>query len=210
MAEPGTNLPGMRTALLVVFAVVACSSNNPNRRAEIGAGAGAATGAVVGGALGGTKGAIVGAVAGGATGAAAGHLLDKQVAELRARDANASRTANGILVKLKEDLLFETGKDELKPGAADELASLADVLKKYPQDRIQVLGFTDSTGSADFNESLSQRRAQAVRRVLVEHGIGEEQAVAIGMGEQSPVASNDTAAGRSKNRRVELHIALAK
>ena len=196
--------------VVAAVAVVACASAQENKRAEIGAGAGAATGALLGGALGGGKGAIVGAVTGAAAGGAAGHILDRQVAELKAKDANATRTANGILVKLKEDLLFEVGSDVLKPGAIDELSSLADVLVKYPQDRIQVMGFTDSTGSQAFNEQLSQRRAEAVRKILLSHGLSEAQAVAIGMGEESPVASNATAAGRSKNRRVELHIALAK
>jgi len=100
--------------------------------------------------------------------------------------------------------------DVLKPGAVDELSQLGDVLAKYPQDRIQVMGFTDSTGPQAFNDELSKRRAEAVRKVLISRGVSEQQVLAIGMGEQSPVASNATAEGRSKNRRVELHIALAK
>ncbi len=198
------------TGVAMAMALAACSSGNSNTRMEVGAGAGAATGAVVGGLLGGGKGAIVGAVTGAVAGGAAGHILDRQVAELRAKDANAQRTANGILVKLKEDLLFQVDSDVLKPGAVEELSSLGDVLVKYPQDRIQVLGFTDSTGPQAYNDALSRRRAEAVRKILVSRGFSEQQAVAIGMGEQSPVASNATPAGRSKNRRVELHIALAK
>ena len=198
------------TWLVAAMSFVACSSLNENKRTAVGAGAGAATGAVVGGVLGGGKGAVVGGVIGGAAGGAAGHILDKQAAELKAKDLNATRTANGILVKLKEDLLFDIGSDSLKPAALDELNALGDVLAKYPQDRIQILGFTDSTGSEAFNDELSKKRAEAVRKVLVSRGLGEQQAVAIGMGEQSPVAPNDTAEGRSKNRRVELHIAVAK
>lgn len=198
------------TSLVAVAALVACASNDQNRRTKVGAGAGAATGAVVGGALGGGKGAAVGAVTGAVAGGAAGHILDRQAAELKAKDADATRTANGILVKLKEDLLFETNSDVLKPQARQELASLAEVLRKYPQDRIQVMGFTDSTGPESYNAGLSTRRAEAVRSVLVENGLKRDQAVAIGMGEQNPIASNDTPEGRSKNRRVELHIALAK
>ena len=201
----------MKTLVLVVAAaVIGCSTVHDNPRTAVGAGAGAATGAVVGGVLGGTKGAIAGGVIGGAAGGAAGHILDRQAAELKAKDINASRTASGILVKLKEDLLFETGSAVLKPEAMDELGKLGDVLVKYPQDRIQVMGFTDSTGSEQFNQELSNRRAEAVRKVLMLHGLKEEQSVAIGMGEQSPIATNDTAEGRSKNRRVELHIAVAK
>jgi outer membrane protein OmpA-like peptidoglycan-associated protein len=198
------------TCLVAAMAIVACSSVKGNERTAVGAGAGAATGAVVGGVLGGGKGAVVGGVIGGVAGGAAGHILDKQAAELKAKDLNATRTANGILVKLKEDLLFNTGSDVLKPAALDDLTALGDVLAKYPQDRIQILGFTDSTGSEQFNAELSKKRAEAVRKILVSRGVSEQQAVAIGMGEQSPVASNDTPEGRSKNRRVELHIALAK
>lgn len=198
------------TWLVAAMAALACATVKENPRTAAGAGAGAATGAVVGGVLGGGKGAAVGGVIGGAVGGTAGHILDKQAAELRNKDINASRTANGILVKLKEDLLFDVGSDSLKPQALDELNSLGDVLAKYPQDRIQILGFTDSTGSEAFNDQLSKNRAEAVRKVLISRGLGEQQAVAIGMGEQSPVAPNDTAEGRSKNRRVELHIAVAK
>ncbi len=201
----------MRKLIWLVPAVaLACSSQNPNRRAEAGAAGGAATGAVVGGALGGGKGAAIGAITGAVAGGAAGHILDRQAAELKAKDADATRTANGILVKLKEDLLFETGSDVLKPDAVKELASFAEVLRKYPQDRIQILGFTDSTGPETYNEGLSTRRAEAVRRVLIANGLKENQAMAIGMGEQDPVASNATVEGRAKNRRVELHIALAR
>ena len=196
------------TGVVAAMGLLACAT--PGTRTAVGAGAGAATGAVVGGVMGGGKGALVGGVVGAMAGGAAGNILDRQVAELRAKDAKATRTANGILVKLKEDLLFELNSDVLKPGAVDELSQLGDVLAKYPQDRIQVLGFTDSTGPHAFNDELSKRRAEAVRKVLVSRGVSDQQAVAIGMGEQSPVASNATAAGRSKNRRVELHIALAK
>src|SRR5207302_9854960 len=116
-------------------------------------------------------------------------------------------TANGILVKLKEDLLFTTGSDVLEPGAVEQIAALGDILAKYPDDRIEVRGYTDSTGSAQLNEQLSYGRAEAVRKVLVSRGVSDKQALSIGMGEKEPVASNATARGRAKNRRVELHIA---
>src|SRR6184192_3043189 len=101
------------TWLVAAMSFVACSSLNENKRTAVGGG-----------------------VIGGAAGGAAGHILDKQAAELKAKDLNATRTANGILVKLKEDLLFDIGSDSLKPAALDELNSLGDVLAKYPQDRI--------------------------------------------------------------------------
>jgi outer membrane protein OmpA-like peptidoglycan-associated protein len=194
------------TWLVPMMLLAACVT--PGTRTKVGAGAGAVTGAVVGGALGGWKGAAVGAVTGAVAGGAAGNLLDRQVAELKARDANASRTATGILVKLKDDLLFHTGSDVLKPEAVRNVAALAEVLKKYPQDRIEVHGYTDSTGPAVYNEELSMRRAEAVRKVLVQNGVGEAQALSMGLGESQPLASNATEAGRAQNRRVELKISV--
>jgi outer membrane protein OmpA-like peptidoglycan-associated protein len=202
----------MKTTIIgsMLLALAACASSGENTRTKAGAGAGAATGAVVGGAVAGWKGAAVGGVAGAVAGGAAGHLLDKQAEELRQKDIAATRTANGIMVQLENELLFETNSAELKPGAAQHLGELADVLIKYPDDRIEVVGFTDNTGSRSYNHELSVRRAEAVRRVLVQRGIPEKRAIAAGLGETQPVASNETAAGRAKNRRVELRIAMVK
>ena len=113
-------------------------------------------------------------------------------------------------MQLKDELLFDTGSDVLKPDAVENLASLGDLLTKYPDEKIEVVGFTDSTGTVTFNQELSMRRAEAVRKVLVERGVSEKRALAIGMGPEQPVASNQTPAGRAKNRRVELRIAMAK
>jgi outer membrane protein OmpA-like peptidoglycan-associated protein len=200
----------LASSMLLLLALVACASSGEHTRTKVGAGAGAATGAAVGGALGGWKGAAVGGVTGAVAGGAAGHLLDKQAEELRQKDIDATRTANGILVRLKNELLFETGSEVLRPEATRHLAELADVLAKYPDEQIEVIGFTDSTGSETHNRELSTRRAEAVRRILVQRGVSEKAALATGMGEAQPVASNDTPAGRAKNRRVELRIAMAK
>jgi outer membrane protein OmpA-like peptidoglycan-associated protein len=194
----------------MLLALVACASSGENTRTKVGAGAGAATGAVVGGAVGGWKGAAIGGVTGAAAGGVAGHLLDKQAEELKKKDIAATRTANGILVHLKNELLFETDSAVLKPQAVQHLGELADVLVKYPDDQIQVVGFTDDTGSEQHNRELSTRRAEAVRRVLVDRGIPEKRAQAIGMGEAQPVATNESPEGRAKNRRVELRIAMVK
>jgi outer membrane protein OmpA-like peptidoglycan-associated protein len=194
--------------LILMIPLLACAT--PGEKTAIGAGAGAATGAVVGGALDGWKGAAVGAAVGGVAGGAAGNILDRQAAELKQKDANTKRTADGILVQLKEDLLFETNSDVLKPQAVEHLAAIGDILAKYPQNKIEVRGYADSTGGVAYNEALSLRRAEAVRKVLVERGVKDAQVLAIGMGQKEPVASNTTPGGRAKNRRVELHIAQAK
>jgi outer membrane protein OmpA-like peptidoglycan-associated protein len=140
-------------------------------------------------------------------GGAAGNILDRQAAELKKKDAATKRTAEGILVQLREDLLFHWNSDVLKPEAVQHLAGIAEILARYPQNQIEVKGFTDSTGKVAYNEALSLRRAEAVRKVLTQHGVKDAQVMAIGMGQQEPVASNATPEGRAKNRRVELHIA---
>src|SRR3954470_2110170 len=168
------------TLAMALAAALAAACATPGTRTAVGAGAGGATGAVVGGALGGWKGAAVGAAVGAVAGGAAGNLLDKQAAELKAKDADASRTASGILVKLKEDLLFTTGSDVLKPEAVEQIASLGDILAKYPDDRIEVRGYTDSTGSESFNEQLSYRRAGGGGQGLGSRGGGGEEALSAG------------------------------
>jgi len=201
------SLTHMKTTILMVPMLVLVACVTPEKRTAIGAGAGAATGAVVGAAIGGWKGAAVGAVAGGAAGGAAGNVLDREAAELKQKDATTKRTAEGILVRLKEDLLFNVDSDVLKAGAVEKLASLGDILAKYPNNQIEVRGYTDATGSQKYNEALSLRRAESVRKVLMERGVAQSQMMAIGMGKTEPVATNMTPEGRAKNRRVELHIA---
>src|SRR2546428_13257854 len=129
--------------------------------------------------VGGWKGAAIGGVTGAAAGGVAGHLLDKQAEELKQKDIAATRTANGILVHLKNELLFETDSAVLKPQAVQHLGELAAVLVKYPDDQIQVLGFTDNSGNEQHNQEHSVRRAEAVRRGLVDRGMPAERAQAI-------------------------------
>ena len=195
----------MRKLIVMIVPLLACAT--PGTRTAVGAGAGAATGAVIGGAAAGWKGAAVGGAIGAVAGGAAGNILDRQAAELKEKDATTRRTAEGILVQLKEDLMFHWNSDVLRPAAIEHLAGIGDILAKYPQNHIEVKGYTDSTGNAAYNEALSLRRAEAVRKVLLERGVKEAQMMAIGMGESEPVASNATPGGRAKNRRVELHIA---
>jgi outer membrane protein OmpA-like peptidoglycan-associated protein len=195
----------MRKLIVMIIPLFACAT--PGTRTAVGAGAGAATGAVIGGAAAGWKGAAVGGTVGAVAGGAAGNILDRQAAELKKKDAATKRTAEGILVQLREDLLFHWNSDVLKPEAVQHLAGIAEILARYPQNQIEVKGFTDSTGKAAYNEALSLRRAEAVRKVLTQHGVKDAQVMAIGMGQQEPVASNATPEGRAKNRRVELHIA---
>lgn len=195
-------------SLVLSLAVLAAATGgcaSAGKRTAIGAGGGAAVGAGVGAAVAGWKGAAIGAAIGGAAGGGVGLYLDRQAKELE-KVAETRRTENGILVRLKNDVLFATDSAVLRASAVDQLTKVGDILARYPEDRIRIEGYADAIGSARHNEQLSERRAAAVRRVLVGRGVKEAQLTALGFGETRPVATNATAAGRAKNRRVELHI----
>jgi OOP family OmpA-OmpF porin len=126
--------------------------------------------------------------------------LQQELAALKAQ-----QTDRGLVLTLG-DVLFETGKAELRPGALRNLYPLVTFLQKYPERRVLIEGHTDSVGSEASNLDLSQRRADAVRDFLLQNGVRAAQITTQGYGKASPVASNDTAAGRQQNRRVELII----
>lgn len=126
--------------------------------------------------------------------------MQRQIAELNARE-----TDRGLVVTLG-DLLFETGKSDLKGGAAGNLDKLAAFLNEYPDRTVLIEGHTDDVGSEESNFNLSQRRANSVRSYLVGKGIQSDRLTTSGLGEGSPVADNDTATGRQQNRRVEIVI----
>ncbi len=194
-------------ALALVVAVAGCAT--AGKDTAIGAGGGAAVGAGVGALVAGWKGAAIGAGVGALAGGSVGLYLDKQAKELQ-KVAETRRTENGVLVQMKGDILFDTGSAVLRPDAVDRLSQVGDILSRYSDDRIRVEGYTDSTGTSRANEELSQRRADAVRRVLLGRGVREAQITSLGMGETRPVADNGTAHGRAQNRRVELHIDVPK
>ncbi len=175
------------------------------KRTAIGAGGGAVAGAGVGALIGGWKGAAIGAGVGALAGGSVGLYLDKQAKELE-EVAETKRTENGVLVRMKSEILFDSGSAVLKPGAIAQIEKVGDILARYSDDRIRVEGHTDSVGSAASNEALSLRRADSVKRVLLGRGVKEGQITALGMGATQPVGDNRTAAGRAANRRVELHI----
>lgn len=126
--------------------------------------------------------------------------LQRQIDVLQARP-----TDRGLVLTLG-DTLFATGKSELKSGATANLDKLTAFLTEYPQRTAAIEGFTDSTGSEEYNQDLSQRRADAVKRYLVGQGVGTARLSAAGRGEEAPVADNASAAGRQQNRRVEVVI----
>jgi outer membrane protein OmpA-like peptidoglycan-associated protein len=114
-------------------------------------------------------------------------------------------TARGLIVNMP-DVLFDTGKADLKSTARERLAKVAGILIAYPDIRVEIDGYTDSTGSLEFNEQLSQQRAASVRSYLASQGVNSSAITTQGFGPSQPIASNDTAAGRQQNRRVELVV----
>jgi outer membrane protein OmpA-like peptidoglycan-associated protein len=132
---------------------------------------------------------------------------EQQAAELqRQLDVlNAKPTDHGLVLTLG-DVLFTTGKADLKPGATGNLNKLVAFLNKYPDRSVAIQGYTDSVGNEDYNQGLSERRANSVKSYLAGQGIGSERLSASGKGQSDPVADNDSATGRQQNRRVEVVI----
>jgi outer membrane protein OmpA-like peptidoglycan-associated protein len=126
--------------------------------------------------------------------------LQRQLEILQARP-----TDRGLVLTLG-DTLFATGKSEIKSGATANLDRLTTFLNEYPKRTAAIEGFTDSMGSDEMNQSLSERRADAVKRYLVGQGVGPDRLTSTGRGESAPVADNESAAGRQQNRRVEVVI----
>lgn len=186
------------------------AKENPNtaKGAGIGAAAGGLIGAVIGNQQGNSgKGAAIGAVVGAGLGGVIGQRMDKQAKELE-KVAETKRTEEGLVTKLKSDILFETGKSDLKDQARTNLAEMAEIMKKYPENVLTIKGYTDSTGSAKTNETLSQARATAVKNQLVANGMPASTITTMGMGPSNPVADNGSEAGRKQNRRVEVEVTV--
>ncbi len=175
----------------------------------IGTAAGGAAGAVIGRASGNTAmGAVIGATVGGVTGAIIGNQMDKQAAEIKNEIPGVSveRVGEGIVIEFTSDVLFGFDMYDLKTQAKENLDKLVTILNKYPDTDIEIHGHTDSKGSIKYNQSLSERRARSVSDYLVSRKISSQRLKTIGFGEEKPIASNDTAEGRDKNRRVEFAI----
>ncbi|HEU5360093.1 MAG TPA: OmpA family protein [Candidatus Deferrimicrobiaceae bacterium] len=204
-------------SLAVLLVLPAGCATNPDgtteyKRTAIGALAGGAVGAGAGALIGGKKragrGALIGGVTGAVVGGAIGNYLDRQAAELKRRlpEAAVERQGDKLYVALPSGILFDVDKDQVRPEANQSLATAADVLVKYPDTYVTVEGHTDSTGSHEYNQSLSERRAMRVRDALVGYGVPTARLSVRGYGETDPIADNATAEGKQLNRRVQLEI----
>ena len=183
--------------------------NKTQKGAVIGTATGGAAGAVIGRASGNTAlGAIIGAAVGGASGAVIGRQMDKQAEEIKKTvpDAKVERVGEGIVVEFSSNVLFAFDKSNLSDDAKTNLDKLVVVLNGYPDTDIEVQGHTDSKGSETYNQTLSEQRAGTVSGYLSGQGITYNRLTIKGFGENVPKYSNDTAEGRTQNRRVEFLI----
>jgi outer membrane protein OmpA-like peptidoglycan-associated protein len=193
-----------------VLILAGCASwNKTQKGAVIGTAAGGTMGAVIGRASGNTAlGAIIGAAVGGATGAVIGNQMDKQAEEIKKTvpDVKVERVGEGIIVEFNSKVLFGFDKSLISYGAKENLDKLYTVLQSYPDTDIELQGHTDSKGSESYNQTLSEKRASTVSGYLNSKGITASRLTIKGYGETAPKYGNETADGRSENRRVEFLI----
>ena len=210
-------------AIAVGFAIVlpACTTIDPytreervaraQRQAVIGAAAGAAVGLITGDdSMERKKRALVGAGLGALAGAGVGTYMDRQEAKLRMElertGVSVTRDGDNITLNMPGNITFATNSADLNANFYDVLNSVSMVLTEFDQTVIEVAGHTDSTGSEEYNQQLSQRRAQSVVAYLSTRSVRQDRMLPIGAGETHPVATNDTDVGRQQNRRVELTL----
>ena len=183
-------------------------------RTVLGGAGGAAVGGLLGGVIGGKTGRIIGAVGGAAAGGYVGYQMDQQIRELREAtsgtgvDVTEVDGGEAILLNLPDGVTFATGSAAINQAFRNTLNDVAASLVQYPNSLVDVYGYTDSTGSEEFNQRLSEQRARAVADYLASQGVARARIRSQGFGENPAyfVGDNATAEGRSRNRRVEIKI----
>jgi len=209
-------------AAAAALSLAACTTANPYTGQTqlsntaggglIGAGSGAVVGAVVGAATGTDPrvAALLGAGIGGIAGATVGRYMDQQEAELRAQlqgtGVSVTRVGDQLILNMPSNITFGVDSASVQPAFNSTLVSVALVLRKFDRTIVDVYGHTDNTGSAAYNNDLSQRRAVAVATILANQGIDQRRFYIEGRGYSDPIASNATESGRAQNRRVEIQI----
>ena len=209
------------TMLVLCFGLTGCYTYDPytgDKKVSDttkGAGIGAAAGVVVGLLTGGDaaahrKNALIAAGVGALAGGAIGNYMDRQQAQLRhdlaGTGVSVTRMGDNITLNMPGNITFKTGSSELDPSFYKVLNSVNLVVKKYDKTVVEVAGHTDNTGAAEYNQQLSERRANSVAQYLESQGLGSNRVVTVGAGETRPVADNATPEGRQANRRVELTL----
>jgi len=207
----------IKTTIIATAALVTvgCATDDPNRRAKTGAAIGAITGAVLGNQTSSKNGKYVGAVAGALTGAAVGNYMDKQQRKMEQQLAQEQANREISVTRIDEETLkinvssevsFDVNQASIKASFRDSLDKVANVISEYDKTAIHVIGHTDSTGSESYNQRLSEKRAGSVSRYLSQNGVQRDRMRMAGRGELRPVANNNSSAGRSQNRRVEIYL----
>lgn len=203
----------------VAIAAGGCANMSETQRGTaMGAGVGAATGAVIGGTVGkgGRDRAATGAVIGGVAGAIAGNVWSKRMEEQKRQMEQATQgtgvevtqTAdNQLKLEIPSDISFAVGRADIEPNFRPILDRFATSLREHPSTTVTIIGHTDSTGNDAINNPLSVNRAAAVRDYVVARGVSANRIAIDGRGAREPVASNDTASSRARNRRVEIFVA---
>lgn len=200
----------MRLTTIIALAAMltACAGATKQQTGTgVGAAAGAGIGAILGQAIGHNTtstliGAGIGAALGGIAGNQIGAYMDSQEQDLRqVESASIQRDQDVLTATFKSDMFFDYNSAQIKPGAYSELDRISNVLNKYPQTTIRVEGHTDSRGSEQYNQQLSQQRAISVKNALGQRGVDTRRIEAIGYGESQPISSND-----AMNRRVNIVI----
>ncbi|SIT48316.1 OmpA/MotB domain protein [Paraburkholderia ribeironis] len=200
---------------LAVFAVagslLAGCATQQGTNTAVGAGVGAGTGAALGAIFGGGKGAAIGAAAGATVGGITGYnwqsIRNRMSGATKGTGTQITEQPDGSLkMNIPSSVTFDTSSYAIKPSFSPVLDELAQTLQQNPEVVASVVGHTDSTGSAAYNQTLSVNRAQSVTGYLAQRGIAPQRLSATGMGPNQPIADNNTEAGRSANRRVEIYL----
>ena len=212
----------MAVAIAAALVLAGCQTQDPytgeqktshaTRGAIVGALGGAAIGALTNTSSGkqASRNALIGAGVGALVGAGIGNYMDESEARLRERLRGAGvkvrRQGNNIVLEMASDITFPVNGDQVNPNFYRTLAAVGEVLTEFNRTTIEVSGHTDSTGDDRYNSDLSQRRANSVAYILSQNGVMPQRMYVVGFGEQRPIASNATAGGKARNRRVEIQI----
>ncbi|HAU58719.1 MAG TPA: hypothetical protein DCW87_14955 [Comamonadaceae bacterium] len=198
---------------VIILATGCASMDDTQRRTATGAGIGALAGAVIGSATGGSAG--TGAVVGAGVGALGTYIWSQNM-ERQKRDMERATQGTGIAVtqtadnqlmlNIPSDISFAVGRSDIQPNFAPVLDKFAESLRNNPYTDVRIVGHTDSTGSDAINNPLSMDRAASTRNYLTARGVDGRRIAIDGMGERHPIATNDTAEGRARNRRVEIFV----
>ncbi len=205
---------------VLALSLTACVTTDPytgeqkTSNTAKGAGIGAVTGAVLGAATASKndrdKAILQGAAAGAAMGGGIGYYMDRQEAKLREKlqgsGVQVRRDGDTLHLVMPGNITFETAKYDIRSQFFSVLDSVNEVLKEFDKTSITVSGHTDSRGSAEYNQTLSENRAVSVKGYLVDGGVASGRVHSVGYGKRYPIASNDSATGREQNRRVELKL----